>query len=280
MITGETAEGMRGMLAGGHSRLVQGLLRRIIPHGYDPKQVSMATEAGALDRDTKKAQDELKAMAEKERTSASIQKDIADTNERIRYEKASIAEYEKTGKLSQAQKLMLAREENDLAHDQVQLEKDIAQAKRDQADAQRATKEWQDWSNRAARDFMQGKIHAAMEEIRFPTIADMAGRNFTQRLGQQYGAGGRFDLGRGNGPLGDLARQYELAEKQQLYDRTYGNNAMAEKDRQNMISARARLVESGVQDPAVIIGKIGDDTGAMRKLFDALVQSGLIVKSN
>jgi hypothetical protein len=123
---------------------------------------------------------------------------------------------------------------------------------------------------------MKNQIHAGEEESQYPTMEELAGRGFTQQLNKRYGKGGRFDLGRGDGMNSGIAQDYELAQKQQIWDRENGNIGQAEKDRQRMISDVTKLQEAGVANPTQLLGKIGDDTGKLTALWTALIKNGAI----
>ena len=94
-----------------------------------------------------------------------------------------------------------------------------------------------------------------------PSIADLAGRGFTEKLNRRYGKGGQFDIGLGNGPFGAAARDYELAQKQQIYDIIQGNakfdqsgalvGGAAFEDKRRMISAHNLLAGAGLDTPAM-----------------------------
>jgi hypothetical protein len=95
-----------------------------------------------------------------------------------------------------------------------------------------------------------------------PTVEDLAGRTFTERLNKQYGKGGRFDLGRGGtGVFGQAARESELAAKQMQWDIEHGNGSyqvvdgvgqwtgQAGIDRQRRIAADNLLGAAGLDTP-------------------------------
>ena len=100
------------------------------------------------------------------------------------------------------------------------------------------------------------------EDESLPTIEDLAGRSWTERLNRQYGKGGRFDLGRGNGIYSSAARESELSAKQMQYDLIYGNGSYqvgkdgigyftgaAEQDRQRKMRADNILGAAGLDTP-------------------------------
>jgi hypothetical protein len=125
----------------------------------------------------------------------------------------------------------------------------------------------------------QNERELDQREREYPTMENLAGRGYTARLNRQYGRGGRFDLGRGNGPLGATARDYELAQKQQVWDLTYGNRDMAEKDRARMIADRDKLIGAGVAKPELQWEKMRENTDAMSARLDELVKGGAVIKT-
>ena len=94
-----------------------------------------------------------------------------------------------------------------------------------------------------------------------PTLEDLAGRNFTESLNKQYGKGGRYDLASGDGPFAGVAQDYELAQKQQMWDIIHGNAQFDSKgnliggeamnDRQRMISDKNMLGAAGLETDAM-----------------------------
>jgi hypothetical protein len=84
-----------------------------------------------------------------------------------------------------------------------------------------------------------------------PTIADLAGRSYSTQLERDYGAGGRYDIADGNGPLAQAAREALLASKQQMWDVTHGNYAQAELDRKKQMMFENQLSAAGLETPAM-----------------------------
>jgi hypothetical protein len=162
--------------------------------------------------------------------------------------KAAKALEEKERAIAQATK---DREESD---------KIIAEQKKHQADeTARMSKEY-----RTMREEGRNiRTEAQKVDASVPTLEDLAGREFTQRLNKDYGAGGRYDLGKGDGPLGAAARESELAAKQMQWDLTYGNGqwvegkngepghftGQAELDRKRKIAADNILGAAGLDTP-------------------------------
>lgn len=107
-------------------------------------------------------------------------------------------------------------------------------------------------------------------EKEYPTIENMAGRAWTARLNARYGKGGIYDLGLGDGAHSNASRDYLLAQKQQIYDRTYGNNAAAEQDRLNMVTARTILENEGAVTPVMQMQHLIEQNGILVSELTAL----------
>jgi hypothetical protein len=75
--------------------------------------------------------------------------------------------------------------------------------------------------------------------------------------------------------MGDVARDYELAGKYQMWDREHGNLGQAEKDRQRAIDD-IKKIPPGMVSPQQALEKIGDDTGKLTALWTALIKNGAI----
>lgn len=161
---------------------------------------------------------------------------------------------------------------------EIDIQKDLTSESEKQKQAAERVKQLHEENAKIARDYVKDQVHAAMDEAAYPSLENIAGRRWTANLNKRYGKGGQFDLGLGDGAFAANAQDYLLAQKQQEYDRTYGNNQAAEQDRQRMIAERNYLVASGVSSPEMVLGKIADDTGKLQELFRALVESGVIIK--
>lgn len=112
-----------------------------------------------------------------------------------------------------------------------------------------------------------------------PTIEDLSGRKWFKSFSAQYGAGGRFDLGRGEGPFAEIAREYERARYQQMYDRKYGNLGQADLDRRRMNAAQDQLIAAGVASPAMQMEKLIDETSAMRVHLANIIAGGAVINT-
>lgn len=121
---------------------------------------------------------------------------------------------------------------------------------------------------------MAEKAKIAGNEREYPTLGDLAGRGFKSDLDALYGKGGQFDLGAGNGPYAAIAQEYLLAQKQQIWDRTYGNMGAANADQKRMISARKQLGDLGVESPAMDMAMMRADIATMVKQLDLLKAQG------
>lgn len=93
-----------------------------------------------------------------------------------------------------------------------------------------------------------------------PTLDQLAGHSYVKALGAQYGEGGAYDLGAGNGPFAAAAQRALLAQKQQIWDEVNGNavynqdgqliGGQAFEDRQRRINAENFLGAAGIETPA------------------------------
>lgn len=105
--------------------------------------------------------------------------------------------------------------------------------------------------NKLYGDAAKIRIDAAKVEKEVPTIEMLAGRGYMGDLNKAYGAGGQFDLEAGNGPGAQLAQQYELTKKQQMWDMVHGNFGQAAQDRQKQIGLANQLGAFGLDTPAM-----------------------------
>jgi hypothetical protein len=105
--------------------------------------------------------------------------------------------------------------------------------------------------NKLYGDAAKIRIEASKVEKEVPTIEMLAGRGYMGRLNSAYGAGGQFDLEAGNGPGAQLAQEYELTKKQQMWDMVHGNFGQAERDRKKQIGLANQLGAFGMDTPAM-----------------------------
>ena len=124
------------------------------------------------------------------------------------------------------------------------------------------------------------------------TIADLAGRDYVAGLNQDYGAGGRFDLGAGDGPFAQAARGYLLAQKQQQWDITHGNaifddngvlvGGAAYEDKQRQIKFHNLLKGAGMDTPAMQFAEMRDSLNEIQKdiasLYATAAKNGIVIK--
>lgn len=108
----------------------------------------------------------------------------------------------------------------------------------------------------------RGIVHAGqMVDQESVTIGDLAGRRYTESLNKNYGAGGRFDIGAGDGKYARIAQAYLLAQKQQQWDIAHGNavfndkgeltGGMAYEDKKRQIYAHNMLAGAVLDTPAM-----------------------------
>ena len=108
----------------------------------------------------------------------------------------------------------------------------------------------------------RGIAHAGqMVDQESVTIGDLAGRRYTESLNKNYGAGGRFDIGAGDGPYARIAQDYLLAQKQQQWDIAHGRAVFNSKgeltggdayaDKQRQIYAHNMLAGAGLDTPTM-----------------------------
>ena len=108
-----------------------------------------------------------------------------------------------------------------------------------------------------------------------PSIADLAGRGYMGRLEKMYGAGGRFDLGAGTGPFAKVAQQYELAQRQQMWDIIHGNakfdangvliGGAAWMDKNRALGLHNQLAAAGLETPAMKMGAMVEHLADIRR---------------
>jgi hypothetical protein len=209
------------------------------------EQVDAAVKSGAITADqaaqmklmSGKGSDQLRG-AQRYLLAAVTKQEAADAEKKANAETRSLAIQDTQTRLAEAKKIR-DRESLELQRQQLELEKRYQEV---------------------------AKIHEQANRVgsSTPTLADLAGRDFNADLSQKYGAGGIYDLGRGNGYLGGAAREALLAEKQMQWDLTYGNGqwvegkdgapgrftGQAEADRQRAIRAQNILGAAGLDTPA------------------------------
>ena len=86
-----------------------------------------------------------------------------------------------------------------------------------------------------------------------------------------------------------MAQDYELAQKQQIWDSEHGNSVMdasgnldggaAYDDRQRMIEDRSKLIDAGAAKPELQWEKMRENTDAMVAKLNALIGGGAVIKT-
>jgi hypothetical protein len=130
-------------------------------------------------------------------------------------------------------------------------------------------------NEKIALDYQKGirsKI-ASLTEGTIPTLNDLAGRPFDRQLGRDYGAGGRWDLTRGDGPNGNVARDYLKTQKEAQYDFTYGNKGQYDKDLTKLGGLKGTLMDLGILPDTRDMRDISTATAASEKHLAALNDS-------
>lgn len=188
----------------------------------------------------------------------------------------AMAELQKDSIAYKQKQLELDDANRAIQQDQTELAKQKAEADKTAAEKQA---EMNNQATNLSRRIGQNDRELAQQEAVYPTIEDLAGRRFTRRLSRAYGAGGRFDLGSGNGWLAQTAQDYERSKYQQQYDRTYGNLDAAEGDRQRMIADRNFLIKSEAASPQLQFEKMLENTDAMRAHLQSLVGGGAVINT-
>jgi hypothetical protein len=220
LITDQQATAYQEQIHNGQNAQVAIATDPLLKNGTAGEQVKKAEEAREVARiqnEAAKAQDEANMENEKpqekynshllqrmqlERDMNGMRRDSVD------YAKAEV-EY--------------ARLTKEIGEDLKNLEKEKADAAQKKKEHDREALEIQKQYNQNANELVRKQ--AEIDNIGFaaPTIAQLAGRGYSARLGRAYGRGGRYDLENGRGPFGHLAREAELAEKQQMWDLIHGN---------------------------------------------------------
>ena len=261
---------------------VQREISPLLPKGYATDLPSMKEEIKKADDQAAVRQRELDGMLNKKKDEFDLSKDIADRQHIIALTQATINSLDKDSVEYHQQK-------SDLIQQQIDLQKDLNQQSELEKQNAEATAKWKKWSEGVGREFMRGQIASAMEDAVYPTVENLAGRSYMEQLNSYYGEAkykkvrGRWqqvsgfgDLGAGDGPFSAVAQEYELAQKQQLWDRKYGNISDANDDRIRMNQARDTLIGAGVANPEMILGKIQDNTAALHTLWKSMVKNGSI----
>ena len=217
-----------------------------------------AEQIDAFDERIKKAQEEADAINEKERNAAEYGKDEQQRLKQNAYLKGQIAKLDKDSVES-------AHLQSIIAENNLQIEKDKVKVRQEIEKLQ-----GKEENIRAKMDANKKKLSESAAE--YPALSDLAGRDWTKAFAAQYGKGGQFDLGLGNGPLAELAREATRAKYQQIWDRTYGNTAMAEQDRVRQMNALSKLSQYGAASPEQNMQLVAEQTRSMAIDLQSLIK--------
>lgn len=146
---------------------------------------------------------------------------------------------------------------------------------------------------------LQNQAHRIREDYlkldqETPTIGDLAGTAFTRQINKNYGTGGKYDLGKGDGPFAGIAQDALLAQKQQQWDIIHGNaifdksgaliGGTAFKDRQRQMADENKLGAAGLQTPAMKMDEMKRElksiADSMTELLRRADQEGLAIKDS
>ena len=97
-----------------------------------------------------------------------------------------------------------------------------------------------------------------------PTIEMLAGRGYMEKLEKLYGKGGQYDLEAGNGYLSGYARDYELAQKQQMYALEYEQGQYDPETRKLIEGSDAWNAQRRATADRNMLGVAGIETEAMK----------------
>jgi len=204
------------------------------------------------------SQKELDNITAKEYTAAEYAKDEQARLKQNEYLKERIAKLDKDSVES-------AHLQSIVAENNLQIEKDKVKVRQEIEKLQ-----GKEENIRAKMDANKKKLSESAAE--YPALSDLAGRDWTKAFAAQYGKGGQFDLGLGNGPLAELAREATRAKYQQIWDRTYGNTAMAEQDRVRQMNALSKLSQYGAASPEQNMQLVAEQTRSMANDLQSLIK--------
>lgn len=196
-----------------------------------------------------------------------------------------------------------------------QLEKQVAQERIEQAkEAAELQKEYDADEKDIAK--IQRKISQIDVQDALPTIEDLAGKSYTDKLNSDYGpakwkkvgrgrfarwvkTGGEFDLSAGDGPFAQAAQEAELAKKQEQWDIIHGNaqwqynpvtgeneliGGQALEDRSRRVAAENLLSRAGLETPEMKAAKMNQDIADINvkigALLDRASHDGIVIKTN
>ncbi|HTQ52703.1 MAG TPA: hypothetical protein VMJ12_18485, partial [Candidatus Acidoferrales bacterium] len=127
----------------------------------------------------------------------------------------------------------------------------------------------------------EARAHAA--EGTWLTLEQLAGSRYTRSIEQQYGAGGRYDLSRGNTRFAREARElYRLTHGATAYDREYGTQSNVDWDIARIGTLRKSLSSGNVLPPdeslAAIVQHSQTTASAITDVRDQMRRDGIPVK--
>jgi len=221
------------------------------------KNAEESAQKSAYQKRIEDSQKELDNITAKEYTAAEYAKDEQARLKQNEYLKGQIAKLDKDSVES-------AHLQSIVAENNLQIEKDKVKVRQELEKLQ-----GKEENIRAKMDANKKKLSESAAE--YPALSDLAGRDWTKAFSAQYGKGGQFDLGLGNGPLAELAREATRAKYQQIWDRTYGNTAMAEQDRVRQMNALSKLSQYGAASPEQNMQLVAEQTRSMAKDLQALI---------
>ncbi len=176
-----------------------------------------------------------------------------------------------------------------------EFEKQSAKVLKDQEEEKTKKLKEQDSINKQLRSLYKQEDKIAGEGAKIdretPSLEMLAGRKFTKKLDKQYGAGGIYDLEKGDGPFAAIAQEAMTAKKQQMWDIVHGNaefdakgkliGGAAYEDRQRQIAAENKLGAAGLDTPAMKFDRMNEqlaDIGeSISGLLIAATTNGLIL---
>jgi hypothetical protein len=187
-----------------------------------------------------------------------------------------------------------AQAEQEASRLTVQIEREKRDLMQERKDLQ---KQYTDEQKQARK--IQGAISQMGVADAVPTIEDLAGENFTRRLGKLYGKGGAYDLAAGDGPFAADAQQAMLAKKQEQWDIIHGNavwqynpatgqnelvGGQAKQDQVRRIAYENRLSAAGLDTPEMrqqqMNRELAQVNANMAELLTAAKKDGIVLKDS
>jgi len=222
------------------------------------KNAEESAQKSAYQKRIEDSQKELDNITEKEYTAAEYAKDEQARLKQNEYLRERIAKLDKDSVES-------AHLQSIVAENNLQIEKDKVKVRQE-------LEKLQDKEEKIRAKMDANKKRLSESAAEYPALSDLAGRDWTKAFAAQYGKGGQFDLGLGNGPLAELAREATRAKYQQIWDRTYGNTAMAEQDRVRQMNALSKLSQYGAASPEQNMQLVAEQTRSMANDLQSLIK--------